>query len=321
MSAALRRPAPSDAAPRSGASPRPNRPLRLGLGLLGVLLLLALLGPALAPHDPAENVRILRDPFGQWHTAPFAPLLIPGYPLGTDYDGRDILSRLLYAVRPTLLMAVLAGLARTGIGLGIGLLAGWARGRAERLWDGLIQGAAAMPILIVAILLLYAAGDGRDTATFALALSATGWASTALLVRAQVRIIREARYVEAARALGAGGGGILRRHVLPQLATLMPIRLALETGATLLVLAELGFLGFYLGGGEVRAVARGDTAGAWSVIIAGQPELAQLLSGGWQNFFQTPWLALWGGAAFFLAVLAFMALGEGLRRRAARRFG
>jgi ABC-type dipeptide/oligopeptide/nickel transport system permease subunit len=149
----------------------------------------------------------------------------------------------------------------------------------------------------------------------ALALSFTGWASSAALVRARVRGIRGEPYIEAARALGASDGFIFRRHVLANLRRLLPVMAAFEMGGVLLLLAELGFLGFFLDGGLNRFVARGDSAGAWMVRTAGTPELGQLLSGGWQNFYQSPWMALWGGAAFFLAVLSFMLLGEGLKRR------
>lgn len=111
---------------------------------------------------------------------------------------------------------------------------------------------------------------------------------------------------------------LLLRHVVPRLRTLLPVLFAFEIGATLLALGELGFLGFYFGGAETRSVARGDTSGTWNMLVPGQSELAQMLSGGWQNIFQTPWMVAWAGSAFFFSILAFTMLGEGLRRRVMR---
>lgn len=312
--------APAAAPDRSpGPSRRPNALLVAGVLLVGMIVALAAFGPALAPRDPEARVRILRDAAGQWRTGPFAPLEMPGFPLGTDYDGRDVLSRLLGAFRPTVAIALAAGVLRLAVGTALGLGAGWLAGRWGRLAGAFVQGAAAVPLLIVAVAVLYLGGGERGIGAFVAALCATGWASTALVTSAVVAGIRGQPYVEAARAAGAGEATIVRRHVLPQLVELAPMRLAFEVGAALLALAELGFLGFYLGGGDTRSVARGDSSGAWQVIIAGAPDLAQMLSGGWQNFYQAPWLAVWGGGAFFLAVLAFMLLGEGLRAHLARR--
>jgi len=292
-----------------------NATLAAGMALTSVVVALAVFGPALAPLDPEAYVRILRDEAGTWRTAPFAPFDVQGYPLGTDYDGRDILSRLLGAFRPTLIMAASAATVRLMLGIVVGASAGWLRGRAGRLVGGVLQAAAAVPLLMVAVGVLYALGGSYGMVHFVAALSLTGWASTALIVAGIVAGIRNQAFIEAARASGAGEAAIVRRHVVPMLVALLPMRLAFEIGASLLALGELGFLGFLLGGGATRSVARGDSSGAWQVMIAGQPDLAQMLSGGWQNFYQTPWLAVWGGGAFFVAVLAFMLLGEGLRGR------
>lgn len=300
-----------------GAGERPRAVLVAGAVLVGAVVFLAAFGPGLAPRDPEARVRILRDAAGQWRTAPFAPLEMPGFPLGTDYDGRDILSRLLAAFRPTLVMALAAAALRLALGTALGLCAGWLPGRAGRAAGGLVQGAAAVPQLVVAVGVLLVLAGGPGIGHFVAALCATGWASTALVTSAIAAGIRGQAYVEAARAAGAGEGAIVRRHVLPELARAVPTRLAFEVGAALLALGELGFLGFLLGGGDTRSVARGDTSGAWQVVIPGAPDLAQMLSGGWQNFYQTPWLAVWGGGAFFVAVLAFMLLAEGLRERPA----
>jgi ABC-type dipeptide/oligopeptide/nickel transport system permease subunit len=104
------------------------------------------------------------------------------------------------------------------------------------------------------------------------------------------------------------------KHILPQIRTLLPILLSFEMGAALLQLAELGFLGFFLGGGAIRLVPEGASAGFIAVQTAGEPELGQMLSAGWENFFLAPWMAVWAGTAFTLAIFSFMILGEGLKR-------
>jgi len=292
-----------------------NRTLVLGLVLVGVIVFIAAFGPSLAPHDPNEVTRIARDRAQEWHTSPFDPLLIPGHPLGTDFDGRDNLSRLLRAFRPTLAIAALGGAMRLTLGLAIGLAAGWLVGRAGRFFEGLERAAAATPVLVVSILALHLTGLERSVWQFVFAISVSGWAGSSFLVAAISRRTQSAQYVEAARGLGASEASILLRHVFPRLRSLVPVLFAFEIGATLLALGELGFLGFYYGGAETHGVARGDSSGTWNMLVPGQPELAQMLSGGWQNIFQTPWMVVWAGGAFFFAILAFTILGEGLRRR------
>lgn len=305
-----------------GAAPRPrrgrrlaNRPLWLGLGLLTVIVLLALFGPYLAPKNPLQPYPMQRDAAGEWHRHPLLPLEMPGFPLGTDYDRRDVLSRLLWAFRPTLVMALLAGLARLGIGTALGLVAGWSKGRAGSLVAAVASAAAAVPVLIVAILVLYLAGPDRSQSNFVVALSLTGWAPTALLVATRVRALRDEPYVDAARALGAGGPHLVRRHVLPHLALLLPILFSFEVAAVLLTLAELGFLGLFIGGGVFRGVPSGLDPSSILSLVPGQPELSQMLSSGWDAVFRTPWLVLWAGLLFVLVVMCFMLIGEGLKRR------
>jgi ABC-type dipeptide/oligopeptide/nickel transport system permease subunit len=287
----------------------------LGLGLLTVIVLLAVFGPYLAPKNPLQPYPMQRDSTGEWHRHPFVPLEMPGFPLGTDYDRRDVLSRLLWAFRPTLVMALLAGLARLGLGTALGLVAGWSNGRAGSMVGAVASAAAAVPVLIVAILVLYVAGPNRTQSNFIVALSLTGWAPAALLVATRVRALRDEPYVDAARALGAGGPYLVRRHVLPHLALLLPILFSFEVAAVLLTLAELGFLGLFIGGGVFRGVPSGLDAGSIFSLVPGQPELSQMLSSGWDAVFRTPWLVLWAGLLFVLVVMCFMLIGEGLKRR------
>ncbi|MCB0216711.1 MAG: ABC transporter permease [Caldilineae bacterium] len=301
-----------------------NWPLVSGLCLIGVMLSLALGAPWMDIPDPMAQTRFVRDETG-YHWKPFEPGEVRGFPLGTDFDGRDVRSRLIWGLRPTLLLALSVALIRIALAASVGILAGWDSGSKGRLAGGLIHLSNMVPLLVVAIVLLYLVGGGMRAGDMILALSVTGWSGAARLVAARVRGLRHVGYIEAARALGAGPGFILRKHVIPALTGLLPVLAAFEMAAALLLLGELGFLGFYLGGGTIRGVARTDTAGSWLVRIPGQPELGQMLSVGWENFFQSKWLSLWAGLAFGVSVAAFLLLGEGLRRaweaRARRRVG
>ncbi len=292
-----------------------NRPLALGLLLLGALLALAVAGPYLAPKDPLQMYPLMRDAAGKWHHHPFLPLEVEGFPLGTDYDRRDVLSRLLWAFRPTLVIALAAGVMRLVAATVLGAAAGWSRGRAGGALAALTTVVAAVPVLIVAILALFVLGRERTQLDFVLALTITGWAPAALLVATRVRALRDEPYVAAARALGSGDVHLVRRHILPHLALLLPILFAFEVASVLLTLAELGFLGLFIGGGTLRSTPSGIDPSSILKLVTGQPELSQMLSAGWDLIFLTPWLVLWAGALFVLVVMAFTLLGEGLKQR------
>lgn len=304
------------AAPRLSPLRFVNAHLIVGVVLVGALVFIALFGRRLAQHDPMATIPILEVAPRQFAAPPFAPGEVKGFPLGTDFDGRDTLSRLLWGVRPTLILALSVSVVRLVIGTLLGILEGWYYGRAVgRVIGTLVQVAITVPLLIVAVLLLRFM-DPREGGLwpFIIALNITGWASIAQLVSERVRVLRGEQYIEAARALGGRDLHIILRHVLPQMSTLLPILFSFEMGASLLQLAELGFLGFFFGGGAVRMVPNGNNAGFTAYMIPGQPELGQMLSAGWENFFLAPWMAVWAGAAFTAAIFSFMILGEGLKR-------
>ncbi len=312
------------AAPRAVAVPRrgrifslPNIHLLIGLVVVGMLLFVALFGSRLAPRDPMESKFLWQASDGKFFTPPFDPFEFPEFPLGTDSVGRDTLSRLLWGVRPTLILAASIALGRLILGTFLGIMEGWfSKSFVGRISASLTQAAISFPLLILAIVVLQIIGmRGAGTlGPFILALNLTGWANIAQSVSERVRVMKSELYIEASRALGAGNIHIIWKHVVPQVRNLLLILLSFEMGATLLQLAELGFLGFYLGGGAFRDVPDPASTGFIQVLIPGHPELGQMLSAGWDNFFLAPWMAVWAGTAFFLAVFGFMTLGEGLKR-------
>jgi ABC-type dipeptide/oligopeptide/nickel transport system permease subunit/LysM repeat protein len=293
---------------------RRNWPLVLGSAIVLFVVVLALVGPLLAPQDPLEEHNIIQVEDG-WEKAPFPLFTVPGFPLGSDERGRDLLSRLLWAVRPTIVMVLVVALVRLVLGTLIGMGAGWSNGWTGRILDGLIAGALSVPILMVALAAIAAMGLEVGVAAFLIGLSVTGWAETARLVREQTRLVRSQQYVEAARALGLADLRIVFQHVLRQIMPMVWMLLALEVAGTLMATAGLGFLGYYIGGDVWVEVADFVTQ-----RLSGMPELGQMLATSNTGIVSLsvgalPWAMVAVGTMIFIIVLGFNLLGEGLRRR------
>jgi peptide/nickel transport system permease protein len=280
----------------------------LGIFITGFTILLAVAGPGLAPKNPLEEKRVLQIDGGEFLVAPYPPFQIPDYPLGSDSHGRDVLSQILWALRPTLMLVGYVALLRLTIGAVIGLLAGWHNNRFGKAINGLISAALSMPTLMVALAVVALTMDWRPWG-FVLGLAITGWADSARLVREQTRITREQLFVEASRALGQSNFEIVVNHILRQVLPFIWMLLTFEVSSTLLVTAGLGFLGYYVGG-EVW-VWISDTAAA---RLSGMPELGQMLSGVNEDIYTSPWKLFASGTLIFITVLGFNLLGEGLRR-------
>lgn len=290
-----------------------NYPLAIGLTLTLLFALVAIWGPGFAPHDPAELFKALK--IGeQWHTGPFRPGELPMFPLGTDDASRDLLSRLLWAVRPTFIMALWVMAARIALGVLLGLLAGWYQGTVERIIDTLISISVSLPTLVFAIGVILLLGIEDGLRNFIIAMSLTGWADTANLVKSRTLAIIQEPFIEGAQAVGLGSWGILWRYILPQLWPVLPSLMAFELGAVTLLTAELGFLGIYLGGGQIVTVPDPNSGGFLISLADGTPELGQMLADFWGKIILAPWTPLFVGIIVFTEIFAFNMLGEGLRR-------
>lgn len=300
-------------APRAGRAWKApvNWPLWIGLALLALILLLAWAGPAIAPRDPVKPVYIVQDPATQaFVKPPFRPGQMPGFPLGADPLGRDTLSQILWALRPTLVLVLVAAALRLLLGLIIGVASGWGTGWIARLLEGATTLAVAIPVLLVALCLVAAFGPRWGVWAFILGLCFTGWAEAARVIHDQTSLVKTRPYVEAARALGAPDLNAVGRHVLPHVLPMVWLLLPLEISTALLVTAGLGFLGYFV---NAIWIPLGD----WTAVrTAGQPELGQMLASGAVIVQQHPWLLLVTGATIFLLILTFNLLGEGLRRQA-----
>jgi ABC-type dipeptide/oligopeptide/nickel transport system permease subunit len=278
-------------------------------GLLVLLIAaLAIAGPKLAPRDPLEENPVIKVG-DQWDTRPFAAFT-PGFPLGSDTLGRDLLSRLLWGIGPTIVLVSIVAAVRLALGLMIGLGAGWSAGRAGRTLDTAIGVALTLPVLIVALAAIAAVGVEIGVLAFVIGLSITGWAETAQVVRDQTRIVKGEDYVESARGLGESGLQIVVRHVRRQVLPLAWMLFAFEVSGALMVSAQLGFLGYYVGGDYWYA------AGDYSAHRAsGMPELGQLLATSSHSFLEDPWGMFAVGSVIFMAILGFNLVGQGMRQR------
>lgn len=257
------------------------------IGLVGavVVIVMAVGAPYLAPHDPAkqyfDGLTLMGDP------------LPPGgdFKLGTDTLGRDLLSRVLYGARVSLLIGLLANGAAVLLGLVIGVVAGYFRGVVETILMRLTDVMTAFPALILAIAL--AAILRPSLWIVALVIALVNWVWIARAIYAQVLSIGEREFVEAAGALGVGPVRTLFKHIVPHLVSTLMVFGTLGISTTVLLEASLSFLG----------VGVQPPAPSWGGIINESQSY----------FLDAPWLVIYPGIAIVVTSLSFNLLGEALR--------
>jgi len=255
-----------------------------GAILLGVVLA-SVCAPLLTASDP------IRPSFGQRLKAPWGLGGTSARPLGADNLGRDIYARLLYGGRISLVLATSAVMLATGVGVLVGLLAGYLGGRLDDLIMRLADVQLTFPVIMLAIAIVAVVGTSPFALVGVLALS--GWVLHARTVRANVLTIRHLEYVDAAWALGASQLRVVFRHVLPN--TLAPILVIASSQFATMVLLESGLS--FLGMGVQPPQP------SWGGMLA---EGRDYLSNAW-------WLATVPGVAISLVVLGANLLGDGLR--------
>ena len=285
-----------------------NWSLLIGSIIVLIIVTLSIIGPKLAPQDPMEEHSILQQG-DEWIIPPFSAFEVQGYLLGSDEFGRDLLSRTLYAIRPTLIMVSIVAIVRLFLGTMIGLGAGWSNGRIGRVLDGMISAALSVPILMVALAAIAMLGAEIGILAFIIGLSINGWGETARFVSEQTRLTKGQLYIESARSLGASSFQMLTRHILRQIMPMIWMLFAFEISGTLMVTAGLGFLGYFIGG-DVWV----EVADFVSRRTSGSPELGQLLATSWVNLLE-PWPLVLTGSVIFITVLGFNLIGDGLRTR------
>ena len=260
-----------------------NRLAMVGLWIVVVLALLAIFAPVLAPYDPLEGIGGLRG----------ARLVPPSWahPLGTDDLSRDILSRILYGSRLTLLVVLLVAVIATPIGLAVGTTAGYFGGWVDVVLMRITDIFMAFPRLILALAFASALGPGIENAIIAIAI--TAWPPYARLARAETLTIRETDFINAIRLQGASPARIIWGHVTPLCLSSVIVRVTLDMAGIILTAAGLGFLGL----------------GAQPP----QPEWGAMIAGGRRFIIDYWWVATMPGLAIFVVSLGFNLLGDGLR--------
>lgn len=288
--AALRRSASSTTGGRALFA---NGPARWGLLLLAVSLALALAAPLVAPYPPSAQLDIV----GLQNRPPSL-----AHPLGTDLYSRDVWSRLLFGARISLGVGALGMLIAVTVGTAVGAIAGYWRGAVDAVLMRLVDVGLSIPRIFV-LLVLAGLWEQMPLAVLVAAIGLTSWFGTSRLVRAEVLAVREREFVHAARALGAGAGRVVLRHVLPNAAGPILVTAALGTGVVMLLESGLSFLG----------IGVAPPLPSWGNMIADAKDSVRV----------APWSVLAPGLAIGLVVTACAAVADGLRealdpRRAAR---
>ena len=272
---------------RWGRSPAGRRffrhpPAAAAIGVLTFFALIAIGAPALTAYRPSQPIDLLtmKNQPPSWH-----------HPLGTDPLSRDSWSRLAFGARISLGVGTLAMLRAMTVGAGVGAIAGYFRARIDAVLMRAVDVGLAVPRIFVVLMIV--AVSSPPFITLILIIGLTSWFGTSRLVRAEVLSVRERDYVSGARALGAGAGRVILRHVLPNAAAPIIVSAALGIGNVMLLEAGLSFLGI----GVQPPMA------SWGVMIAdGQDYLST-----------APWVSLFPGLAVALVVMALNAIGDALR--------
>jgi ABC-type dipeptide/oligopeptide/nickel transport system permease subunit len=260
--------------------------LWVGIGLVGFFVLIALLAPLLAPHDPIEQDLLSTQMPPAWMQGGEA-----AFPLGTDSLGRCVLSRLMYAARTAIAVALIAASLAAIIGIAFGLVAGMFGGWIDQLVSRLIDVWMAFPPVLLSIVLAAVIGAGLTSVIAAIVV--VDWTRFARVVRAETMVQLQRDYASAARALGLSRGQILRLEILPNLVPLIVTLFAVEMGIAILVEVILSFVGISVAG---------DVATWGGMIVEGR-----------QVVYQAPWIMAFPIGCVILSVIGFNLLGDGLR--------
>ena len=273
---------PREASPGRRAFVRLSRRRAAMAGLVVVVFFvaLALLAPFVAPYDPLQT---------SWSAIRKAPSAAHWF--GTDEIGRDVLSRVIYGARASLLAGLVSVCIALSFGVPIGLLAGYAGRWSDALISRMTDAMLATPFLILAIALAAFLGPSLTNAMIAIGISATP--IFIRLTRAQVLSVKVEDYVEAARAVGNSHLRIAVRHILPNVVPPLIVQATLAIAAAVIAEASLSFLG----------LGQQPPAPGWGSMLNTAKNYVE----------NAPWMAVWPGVSIFLLVLSFNLLGDGLR--------
>jgi oligopeptide transport system permease protein len=259
-----------------------NRAAVVSLTLLGIIALMALFAPLIAPH-PFDKV--------YWDRVLAPPDVAAGFFFGTDGNGRDLFARTLYGGRVSLMVGVVATLVSLVIGVSWGAVAGYVGGRLDTIMMRIVDILYSLPFLFFVILLMVY--FGRNILLIFAALGAVEWLTMARIVRGQTLSLKRREFIEAARATGVKPLTIIRRHIIPNTLGPVAVYATLTIPHVMLVESFISFLG--LGVQEPMT--------SWGVLI----------SEGAQQIETTPWLLIFPALFLATTLLCFNFIGDGLR--------
>jgi peptide/nickel transport system permease protein len=256
------------------------------LAIIAMVVLTALLAEVITPYSPTDISlsQRLKPPF--WEKGGSL-----GHPLGTDPMGRDLLTRMIYGARISLVVGCLGLFVGGGIGAALGMIAGYAGGRVDAFLMRVADTTLAFPIILLAILLVVILGGSLLTVVLAIALVL--WARYARVIRGEVLSIRERDFVAQARIAGCSSGRIILVHIFPNILNTLVVLLSLQVGWVIIVEASLSFLG----------AGVPPPTPTWGSMIA---EGRDYIASAW-------WLSFFPGLAILVTVLAFNLFGDWLR--------
>lgn len=257
-----------------------NRAALLGLVLVLLITLIAIAAPLLAPHDPiAQAARERLTPPNAEH------------PLGQDDFGRDLLSRIIFGARISLLVGIVSVSLGGVVGTIMGVVAGFKGGVIETVIMRIVDTLLAFPDLITGLMVLAVLGSGLDKMIIAIAIAISP--RFARLAHGPTLSLREKDFISSARSIGVGDLRMLSRHILPNVAGELLVMASLWTAAAIRIEANLSFIG--LG------------------VSPPTPTWGQMIRDGTSHLTTAPWFSIAPGVAILITVLAFNLLGDGLR--------
>ncbi len=257
-----------------------RRGAMVGLGVVVFFVALAILAPWVSPYDPLAT---------SWSAVRKAPAAAHWF--GTDEIGRDVLARVIWGSRASLLAGIVSVGISLAIGVPVGLIAGYVGGWIDMLISRITDAMLACPFLILAIALAAFLGPSLTNAMIAIGIAATP--VFIRLTRAQVLAVKVEDYVEAARAVGNSRLRIVLRHIFPNIVAPLIVQATLAIAAAIIAEASLSFLG----------LGQQPPAPSWGSMLNTAKNYVE----------NAPWMAIWPGLSIFLLVLSFNLLGDGLR--------
>ncbi len=259
---------------------RGNPMAMLGFLVVALLCFVAIFAPWISPHDPyrvAMNEQFLSPSSTNW--------------LGTDNFGRDLLTRILYGARVSLVVGIVPSLISLAIGAVLGVVSGYYGGKTDFVIMRLADMMIAFPSLLLAIVVMYTLG--ANLFNIFIALSLVGWAGVARVVRSQTLAVKEKEFIEAARANGTKKTAIIIRHIFPNVVPTLIVLFSLSIPEAIMWESSLSFLGVGIQPPEA----------SWGLLVAK----------GKEYLFSAPLVAIMPGVAILVTVLAFNFIGDGLR--------